>query len=66
MHTFNVALSRQQLSVMLSEDQRSVGATESERIGKRDIDRLRFGFVRNQVDRGVNGRVVEVERRRQN
>lgn len=66
LHALNAALSRQQLSVMLSEDQRCVGAAKSERIGKRDIDRLRFGFVRNQVDGGFNRQVVEVERWRQN
>src|SRR5215212_316373 len=47
-----------------AENQRRVRAAEAERIRQDDVDLLLLGRVRHEVDRGFDGRVVEVERRR--
>src|SRR5271155_2573242 len=47
-----------------TKDQRRVGAAESEGVGQRDIDPALARYMRRQIDRGFDGGVVEIQRRR--
>src|SRR5690606_38587047 len=51
-------------AIVALENQRCVGATEAERVRERDVDSPLARLVRDEVDLGLDGRVVEVDRRR--
>ena len=51
-------------AVVPAEDQRRIGAAETEGIRQRDVDIPLSRFVRNQIDVGLDGGVVEVNGRR--
>src|SRR5215831_14832576 len=47
-----------------AEDQRGVGAPESEGVGKNHIDLALLGVVRHETDRRLHRGIVEIDRRR--